>query len=179
MHAKASSAPTATRAVAAFCRPCRCRAACGPAGACAGRQATRKLSAQDLQRRLDDSGQPQELRPLIAQFNALLERLAVAYRQMEAFNADVAHELNTPLTTLISSCELALRKPRSEAELREVLASNLEDLRRMAGIVADMLFLSQADRGQGARLAPWASLAALAHEVIDIHEAAQIGRAHV
>src|SRR2546427_8416870 len=55
---------------------------------------------------------------------------------------------------LISSCELALRKPRSEAELREVLASNLEDLRRMAGIVADMLFLSQADRGQGARLAP-------------------------
>ena len=133
---------------------------------------TRKLSAQDLQRRLDDSGQPQELRPLIAQFNALLERLAVAYRQMEAFNADVAHELNTPLTTLISSCELALRKPRSEAELREVLASNLEDLRRMAGIVADMLFLSQADRGQGARLAPWASLAALAHEVIDFHEAA-------
>src|SRR2546427_3586061 len=73
---------------------------------------------------------------------------------------------------LISSCELALRKPRSEAELREVLASNLEDLRRMAGIVADMLFLSQADRGQGARLAPWASLAALAHEVIDFHEAA-------
>src|SRR2546427_13099462 len=35
-----------------------------------------------------------------------------------------------------------------------------------------MLFLSQADRGQGARLAPWASLAALAHEVIDFHEAA-------
>jgi two-component system heavy metal sensor histidine kinase CusS len=124
---------------------------------------TRQLSAQDLQRRLDDSGQPQELRPLIAQFNALLERLAVAYRQMEAFNADVAHELNTPLTTLISSCEPARR---------EVLASNLEDLRRMAGIVADMLFLSQADRGQGARLAPWASLAALADEVIDFHEAA-------
>src|SRR2546427_9156075 len=33
-----------------------------------------------------------------------------------------------------------------------------------------ILFLSQADRGQGARLAPWASLAALAHEVIDFHE---------
>lgn len=133
---------------------------------------TRRLSAQDLQRRLDDSGQPQELRPLIAQFNALLERLSVAYRQMEAFNTDVAHELNTPLTTLISSCELALRKPRGEAELREVLSSNLEDLQRMAGIVGDMLFLSQADRGQGARLSAVASLAALAHEVIEFHEAA-------
>ena len=133
---------------------------------------TRRLSAQDLQRRLDDHGQPQELRPLIAQFNALLERLSVAYRQMEAFNTDVAHELNTPLTTLISSCELALRKPRDAAELREVLASNLEDLQRMAGIVGDMLFLSQADRGQGARLSAVASLAALAHEVIEFHEAA-------
>jgi two-component system heavy metal sensor histidine kinase CusS len=39
---------------------------------------TRQLGAKDLthdwQTRLDDSNQPQELRPLIAQFNALLER---------------------------------------------------------------------------------------------------------
>lgn len=133
---------------------------------------TRSLSAQDLHRRLDDSHQPQELRPLIAQFNALLDRLATAYQQMEAFNADVAHELNTPLTTLISSCELALRKPRSAEELQEILASNLEDLRRMAGIVADMLFLSHADRGAEARRSQVASLAALAGEVAEFHEAA-------
>ena len=132
---------------------------------------TRQLGAQDLSRRLDDTDQPQELRPLIKQFNALLERLAVAYRQMEAFNADVAHELNTPLTTLISSCELALRKPRSAEELRDILASNLEDLQRMADIVADMLFLSHADRGESARRIQVASMAALASEVIDYHEA--------
>ncbi|WP_027016202.1 heavy metal sensor histidine kinase [Comamonas composti] len=133
---------------------------------------TRALSARDLQRRLDDSGQPQELRPLIAQFNDLLERLAVAYKQMESFNADVAHELNTPLTTLISSCELALRKPRSAVELREILSSNLEDLQRMAAIVADMLFLSHADQGRSARLALQPSLAELVREVLDYHEAA-------
>lgn len=137
---------------------------------------TRQLGAADLardwQKRLDDSNQPQELRPLIAQFNALLERLAVAYRQMEAFNADVAHELNTPLTTLISSCELALRKPRDAEELRDILASNLEDLQRMAAIVADMLFLSHADRGESAHRIQVASLAALASEVVEYHEAA-------
>lgn len=137
---------------------------------------TRQLGAKDLthdwQTRLDDSNQPQELRPLIAQFNALLERLAVAYRQMEAFNADVAHELNTPLTTLISSCELALRKPRDAGELRDILASNLEDLQRMAGIVADMLFLSHADRGESAHRIQVASLASLADEVVEYHEAA-------
>jgi two-component system heavy metal sensor histidine kinase CusS len=91
---------------------------------------------------------------------------------MEAFNADVAHELNTPLTTLISSCELALRKPRDAGELRDILASNLEDLQRMAGIVADMLFLSHADRGESAHRIQVASLASLADEVVEYHEAA-------
>lgn len=74
---------------------------------------------------------------------------------MEAFNADVAHELNTPLATLISSCELALRKPRSNEELCEAMGSNLEDLHRLASIVGDMLFLSNADRGVPTRRA-WA-----------------------
>lgn len=133
---------------------------------------TRQVTATDLQRRLDGTGQADELQPLIQQFNELLDRLGVAYKQMEAFNADVAHELNTPLTTLISSCELALRKPRNADELREALGSNLEDLHRLASIVGDMLFLSNADRGVPARRAWIPSLGALAAEVLEFHEAA-------
>ena len=133
---------------------------------------TAQVNAQRLDRRLDGTAQAEELQPLIGQFNALLDRLTVAYGQMEAFNADVAHELNTPLSTLIGSCEIALRRPRPVEELREVLASNLEDLRRMAGIVADMLFLSNAERGLAARRGDPASLAALARDVVDYHDAA-------
>jgi two-component system heavy metal sensor histidine kinase CusS len=133
---------------------------------------TRRLTASQLEKRLDGSAQPQELQPLIGQFNALLDRLNSAYRQMEGFNADVAHELNTPLATLISACELSLRKSREIGDMRDVLASNLEELRRMSGIVNDMLFLSQADRGAGARRVNVNSLAALAGEVIEFHEAA-------
>lgn len=133
---------------------------------------TGQVTATDLERRLDGSGQAEELQPLIAQFNALLDRLSVAYKQMEAFNADVAHELNTPLATLISSCELALRKPRSAEELRDTMGSNLEDLHRLASIVGDMLFLSHADRGVPARRTWAPSLSALAAEVLDFHEAA-------
>lgn len=131
-----------------------------------------QLGGHALERRLDGSGQPRELQPLVAQFNALLDRLAASYRQMEAFNADVAHELNTPLATLISSCELALRRRRQDPELQDLLGSNLEELHRLAGIVADMLFLSHADRGRAARREPLASVAALAQEVLDFHEAA-------
>jgi len=133
---------------------------------------TRQLAADTLHQRLDGSAQPRELEPLIAQFNDLLARLGRAYEQLEGFNADVAHELGTPLANLIASTELALRKSRDADELREVLGIHLEDLHRMAGIVRDMLFLSQADRGALARRAPIESLAAVAAEVGDYHEAA-------
>lgn len=133
---------------------------------------TRLLSASQLDKRLDGSAQPLELQPLIEQFNALLARLDQAYHRVEGFNADVAHELNTPLASLISSCELALRKSRSADELRELLASNLEDLQRIAGIVKDMLFLSLADRGSAARRSALPSLAALAGAVVEFHEPA-------
>ncbi|WP_313336851.1 heavy metal sensor histidine kinase [Comamonas sp.] len=129
------------------------------------------LSARDFERRLDGSSLPQELQPIVTQFNALLDRLADAYRQLEAFNADVAHELNTPLATLISSTEVVLRKPRSVEELREVLASHLEDLGRMAAMVGDMLFLSRADQGVGARETGVVSLAAVAQDVAEFYEA--------
>lgn len=135
---------------------------------------TRQLAADTLHRRLDGSAQPEELEPLIAQFNELLGRLELAYEQLEGFNADVAHELCTPLATLIGSTELALRKARNAEELREVLGSNLEELQRVAGIVHDMLFLSQADRGASARRVSVPSLAALARQVANYHEAALV-----
>ena len=132
---------------------------------------TRAVSADNLHQRLDSAEQPLELVPLIDQFNALLARIEKAYSQMEGFNADVAHELCTPLATLIANNELALLRPE-QADIREVLASNLEELHRLTGIVNDMLFLSQADRGVGARRAPVATLASVAADVLDYHEAA-------
>lgn len=130
-----------------------------------------ELSARDFERRLDGSRLPQELLPIVTQFNALLDRLSDAYRQLESFNADVAHELNTPLATLISSTEVVLRKPRSVDEMRDVLESNLEDLRRIAGMVGDMLFLSRADQGVGARETKVLSLRAVANDVVEFYEA--------
>ena len=133
---------------------------------------TARLDASRLDQRLDAAGQPEEVKPLLQQFNALLDRLQVAYAQMESFNADVAHELNNPLSVLIGSCDVALRRERSKAELHDVLSSNLEDLRRIAAIVADMLFLSHAERGAPARRSLPMSMADLAAEVVEYHEAA-------
>jgi len=133
---------------------------------------TMRLEADNLRQRLDGSGQPLELQPLVKQFNAMLERLRRAYEQLEGFNADVAHELRTPLSTLITSIELAMRRTHDPSTSQELLGSNLEELRRMAGIVNDMLFVSHANSGAEARREPAASLAALAQDVAEYHDAA-------
>lgn len=133
---------------------------------------TAEVGADRLDLRLDGRGQVEELQPLIAQFNDVLDRLASAYRQMESFNADVAHELNNPIAILINGCEIALRRTRPAEELVDTLASNLEELRRIARIVADMLFLANAQRGEQAERGQRVDLRALAAEVLDYHEAA-------
>ena len=60
---------------------------------------SRRTQPENVGQPLDGSAQAQELQPLVAQFNALLVRLDNAYWQLEGFNADVAHELRTPLAT--------------------------------------------------------------------------------
>lgn len=89
-----------------------------------------------------------EVQELVHAFNSALGRVEAAYGQLEGFSADVAHELRTPLATMISSTEVALIRDRPAAELREVLGTNLEVLRELSSLVNDMLFLSKADQGQ-------------------------------
>ena len=125
-------------------------------------QQTRSISPRRLDQRLRLGDPAEELLPWIDQFNALMERLERAYTQLEGFNADVAHELRTPLATLIGQTEVALSRERSVESLRETLVSNLEELQRLSVMVNDMLFLSLADRGATARRGAPVSLAALA-----------------
>lgn len=132
---------------------------------------TRAISPQRLDQRLVLACPAEELLPWVQQFNALMDRLELAYKQLEGFNADVAHELRTPLATLIGETELALSRERPIDSLRDTLASNLEEVQRLSAMVNDMLFLSNADRGAVARRGAPVSLTALATQVIEFHEA--------
>lgn len=108
------------------------------------------LGPKTLSQRLNISSLPGELSDLTLAFNGALTRMEDAYNQLEAFNADVAHELRTPLANLIGETQVALSRQRTAPEFEEVLQSNLEDLERLRSIINDMLFLARADRGEAA-----------------------------
>jgi len=110
-----------------------------------------RIGPDNRAQRLQLPALPRELARLGASFNAALDRLDAAYRQLATFSDDVAHELRTPLANLIGQTQVALARDRNAAELREVLQSNLEELERLRAIVADMLFLARAEQGVRAR----------------------------
>lgn len=128
------------------------------------------LAPQNQGQRLDVASLPTELQSLAGSFNGVLERQQVAWQQLESFNANVAHELKTPLTNLIGQTQLGLSHQHQIAELEELLGSNLEELERMASIVNDMLFLSHAQAGEHATQLKTVSLADEAHKTFDYVE---------
>ena len=109
--------------------------------------------------RLRLSPLPPELEQFVDSFNSTLERVEQAYSRLESFNADVAHELRSPLTNLIGQTQVALTRGRSAEHYFEVLQSNLEELERLRSIINDMLFLASADQGSKATKLTSTSLA--------------------
>jgi two-component system heavy metal sensor histidine kinase CusS len=65
-------------------------------------------------------------------FNAMLARLEDSFRRLSEFSSDIAHELRTPLSNLMTQTQVALTRARSAEEYREVLASNMEEYERLA-----------------------------------------------
>jgi two-component system heavy metal sensor histidine kinase CusS len=106
-----------------------------------------KVSARSLTTRLPAEQMPVELAELAQTVNAMLERLDNAFQRLSAFSADIAHELRTPLSNLLTHTQVTLTRPRGLEEYREALHSNLEELQWMAQLVNDMLYLAKADHG--------------------------------
>lgn len=79
------------------------------------------INSDNLQKRFALSGAPRELDPIHRALNGLLDRIEKALKREQRFNADVAHELRTPVAELRSLSEVALSGHESEETLLEAL----------------------------------------------------------
>ena len=102
------------------------------------------VGTQSLSQRVSSSGLPRELADLAREFNAMLERIDAGYQRLQEFSGDLAHEMRTPVATLLGRTQVALSQTRSAAQLQEVLEGNVEELERIARLIADMLFIASA-----------------------------------
>lgn len=105
------------------------------------------VTAQQLGRRVPVQNMPVELAELAHSLNDMLARLEEAFKRLSDFSSDIAHELRTPVSNLMTQTQVALSQPRAADNYRQVLESNAEELERMARMIADMLLLAKADNG--------------------------------
>lgn len=115
------------------------------------------LAGQDL---------PDEVRPLVQEFNGLLQRLGLAFEVQQRFVADAAHELRSPLAALKLQVQ-GLRRAE-DAETRERALQRLDaGIDRATRLVGQLMELArqQARQAEGTPAAPL-DLVALARTVI-------------
>ncbi len=130
----------------------------------------RRISANELNTRLSPEVVPSELAELAVSFNEMLQRVDEAFHRLSDFNADIAHELRTPVANLMTQTQVALSRTRTIDEYREILYSNVEEYERMSQMVSDMLFLAQADNRQQQRSVVALDLGREVHALFDFYE---------
>lgn len=115
--------------------------------------AVARRGPQDL--RAVDHPAPRELVPLIGALNGFIARLRAALTRTETFITEAAHHIRTPLATVKTQAEIALRQSDNEATrktLRGVIRA-VEESSRSAGQLLDhAIVVYRSDRLASERL---------------------------
>jgi signal transduction histidine kinase len=104
------------------------------------------IGAQDLDRRVPEPATDDEIGRLARTMNDMLGRLQASSARQRRFVADASHELQSPLASSRAELDVALAHPEL-ARWEETARGLVADNQRMSRLVADLLFLAQADAG--------------------------------
>jgi signal transduction histidine kinase len=108
----------------------------------------RRLSAEDLDQRIQLGGPRDELRELADTFDEMLERLQAAFASQRRFVANAAHELRTPLAILRTEIDVTLDRSDAGPEELTAMAQVLRDVIGRSERLLDGLLVLATSEGQ-------------------------------
>lgn len=111
-------------------------------------QTARAISGQDLSQRILHNGPADEIGRLAQTFDAMLDRLQVAFQREQQFTGDAAHELRTPLTALKGQLQVTLSRPRSADAYRETLQTMEQQVDRLIQLSNSLLYMARLEQNQ-------------------------------
>jgi len=103
-----------------------------------------KITATELNLRLDEGKKQDEIERLAMTFNQMLDRLVNAFKAQKGFISNASHELRTPLTSMKGHIEVTLLKDRNSKEYSEMLRALLSDIENLSRISNNLLSLALA-----------------------------------
>ncbi|HEX7766410.1 MAG TPA: histidine kinase dimerization/phospho-acceptor domain-containing protein, partial [Nitrospira sp.] len=102
-----------------------------------------QISVPSLRTRMTLAAPYEEFARLANVFNAMLDRLHHVFEEQRRFIADAAHEIQTPLTVIRGTIEVALQKSRTAEDYRDTLVTNLAQVERLGTLTRSLLTLAQ------------------------------------
>jgi signal transduction histidine kinase len=110
--------------------------------------AAQRASERHLGERLNLQGPDDELKELADTFDAMLDRLDLAFSAQRQFVANSSHELRTPLTSMRTAIDVALAKPNRTTEQLESMAEKVRrSIDRAERIIDALLTLAVSNQG--------------------------------
>ena len=133
--------------------------------------AAERVCAGHWSERIETRAMPDDETKRLAQaMNAAFDGYAAVLQRLERFSGDAAHQLRTPIAAMRNLGEVALARPRSEAEYRRTLGSMLGELDRMTRLVEQLLQLSQLEAGALSRRFVPVSLRKAVEQILRAYE---------
>lgn len=106
-----------------------------------------QLMVSDLSQRLLTRGSSLEVNRLHESINDALSKIEDGYKRQQQFSSDVAHEIRSPLTSIMGFSRLILRWGADDPRVVKEAASNiLKTSQSLLGISEALMFLSMADQ---------------------------------
>ncbi len=104
-----------------------------------------KISASNLNLRLEVQHPDDEIGELAIAFNRMLDRIQAGFESQRGFVANASHEIRNPLTAIIGEADLLLERDRPIAEYKATLQNIVTEAERLQKLANQLLELSKAE----------------------------------
>jgi signal transduction histidine kinase len=107
----------------------------------------KKISIDDLDKRLDIKGSKNELKDLAKTFNDMMDRIQSSIEKQNQFVSDASHELRTPISVIQGYANMLDRWGKDDKDvLEESIDAIKSESKNMKDLIEKLLFLARGDK---------------------------------
>lgn len=108
----------------------------------------KKITATNLDLRIDEGNKKDEIAALAITFNEMLNRLENSFDAQKQFVSNISHELRTPLTAMLAELQLTAQKERSTEEYKRTNTHIISDTQKLIRLSNNLLDFAKANYDQ-------------------------------
>jgi signal transduction histidine kinase len=126
------------------------------------------IGASQLDSRLDEGNETDEIAQLAQRFNKMLDRLEKAFKLQRSFVSHASHELRTPLTAITGQIQVSLLANDNPRELKLMIQSVLDDVQQLNRLTNNLLDMTSIDSDDSQTNFKQVNIAEIAWQVRDL-----------